>query len=360
MEVPGTTRPPIGTDPTGSVNTAWQQQFAVFAGASGTVTLGDRIALSGMQFVTDGYVITGSGANVLAAAPDTILRVSTLIVNQGVSLGNLLIINNASLLDNAGTIAEVVSTSGAQLFSGSRIGGDLNLGTDPGSRLILDGEGSEQLSQAVSGIVIHRGSLVKQGSGTWTIDKNLTSPVSAEVIAGVLEVNSALTTAELTVNSGATLAGSGNVIGNIINNGLVSPGTSPGILTITGNYDQSASGSLEIEIASLTSFDQLRISGTAPLDGQLGITLLNGYVPDPGDTFTIIQAAGEVSGTFSLVQQPDGAIFLVEYNPNTVVLLVPESACIRPFLVCRFPVSRFLVTRALARNGRRTMSACTD
>jgi outer membrane autotransporter protein len=57
----------------GSVNGPWQQGFAVFQGASGTVTLGGNMSFSGMQFRTDGYVIQG-GAFSLAYAPDSIIN----------------------------------------------------------------------------------------------------------------------------------------------------------------------------------------------------------------------------------------------------------------------------------------------
>jgi hypothetical protein len=52
----------------GAVNAPWQGGFAVLQGAAGTVTLGEPIALEGMQFRTTGYVI-GSGGFGLAAAP---------------------------------------------------------------------------------------------------------------------------------------------------------------------------------------------------------------------------------------------------------------------------------------------------
>ena len=41
----------------------------------------------------------------------------------------------------------------------------------------------------------------------------------------------------------------GTVGGNLVNNGTVSPGDSPGTLTVNGNYTQNASGNLIIEIA---------------------------------------------------------------------------------------------------------------
>jgi autotransporter-associated beta strand protein len=54
----------------GTSDAAWGSGFAVFAGTAGTVTLGDNIHFTGMQFLTDGYVIQAPGSDTLLAAPD--------------------------------------------------------------------------------------------------------------------------------------------------------------------------------------------------------------------------------------------------------------------------------------------------
>src|SRR5204863_300485 len=56
-------------------------------------------------------------------------------------------------------------------------------------------------------------------------------------------------TGALDVTNGATLKGTGSFTGNVGNAGTVSPGNSPGIVTINGNYTQSSPGILNIEIA---------------------------------------------------------------------------------------------------------------
>ncbi len=46
----------------------------------------------------------------------------------------------------------------------------------------------------------------------------------------------------------------------------MSPGASPGTLTITGDYTQTSAGTLAIEIGGVTAgtqFDQLAVSGVA-------------------------------------------------------------------------------------------------
>jgi hypothetical protein len=43
-----------------------------------------------------------------------------------------------------------------------------------------------------------------------------------------------------------------------------SPGNSVGTLDVVGSYTQTASGILQVEIASATSYDQLRVGPLAP------------------------------------------------------------------------------------------------
>ena len=99
---------------------------------------------------------------------------------------------------------------------------------------------------------------------------------------------------------GGTLEGSGNVFGSLVNGGRVSPGLSAGRLFIQGDYTQEAGGCLRVEIGGRTAqtqYDVLGASGQAMLAGALDVSLIDGFVPDPGDEFTILTAASR-SGSF--------------------------------------------------------------
>ena len=95
-----------------------------------------------------------------------------------------------------------------------------------------------------------------------------------------------------------TLSGSGTIQGSVNNAGVINPGDSVGTLTITGNYVQAGSGTLNIELASATSFDQLLVTGTATLSGTLNVSLLNKFNPVDGNAFPILTFASR-SGDFS-------------------------------------------------------------
>src|SRR5690606_36007965 len=92
------------------------------------------------------------------------------------------------------------------------------------------------------------------------------------------------------VGPGGTVAGSGEILGNVFNDGLVSPGDSIGTLTIDGDFVQGDNGTLLLEIASATEYDKLLVSSSMLLGGGLQIDLLD-YSPQAGDSFDLIDFA---------------------------------------------------------------------
>jgi hypothetical protein len=125
------------------------------------------------------------------------------------------------------------------------------------------------------------------------------------------------------VAANGELRGNGTIIGMVQNGGVVSPGTSPGALSIDGDYTQSAAGELLIELASLTSHDQLLVTGTATTNGTLTINFIDGFTPSAGQSFTIL-TADDVDGTFGTQSLPSvpNLAFDVIYNAQNVVLKV--------------------------------------
>lgn len=116
-----------------------------------------------------------------------------------------------------------------------------------------------------------------------------------------------------------TLRGSGQIVGDVDNTGAtVQPGLSPGVLTINGNYDQSA-GQLDMEIGGNNpgEYDQLIVSGTATLDGLINLLQFAGFVPVPADTFSLIQASSVIGTLTQGVNEFPG--FDLQYSPTEVL-----------------------------------------
>ncbi|HSM23341.1 MAG TPA: autotransporter outer membrane beta-barrel domain-containing protein, partial [Anaerolineaceae bacterium] len=123
----------------------------------------------------------------------------------------------------------------------------------------------------------------------------------------------------LTLGSGAELVGSGTLSSNLVNGGTVSPGNSPGIITVDGDYTQESDGFLEIELGgdvAGTDYDQLQVTGAASLNGNLNVSLIDGFMPSNGDQFLILDAES-LSGTFTTINLPtlsNGLEWQTEYT----------------------------------------------
>lgn len=97
--------------------------------------------------------------------------------------------------------------------------------------------------------------------------------------------------------------------GNLTNaGGTLAPGASPAKLSVNGNYAQSA-GALEIELGGPSSgqSDKLSVSGTATLGAALNVSFINGFVPQAGNLFDILDW-GTLSGTFATLNLPGGGL----------------------------------------------------
>jgi hypothetical protein len=104
----------------------------------------------------------------------------------------------------------------------------------------------------------------------------------------------------------ARLTGTGSITGNLESEGTVSPGTSPGTITVEGNYTQAETGVLEIELGGTvpdTGYDQLAVTGLATLGGTLKVSLVAPFAPALGQTFDIL-TYGSRSGEFVTLDLP--------------------------------------------------------
>ncbi len=270
---------------------------------------------------------TMQGIGVTHVSPGATLTV------EGLSLRRL----DTRTLDNDGDL-RVKGSAAIEMLQGAVVSNDGD----------FEFEGDGNLTWSSSGPLPtfnNTGTLRKTGgSGFTTIAAGFTTGGTVEVGTGTLLVRNShyvqtggvtrlfgtvLRTTEGDVQiQGGLLTGSGTVHAPTLSNGgTVAPGNSAGSLTCTGNYTQSASGRLRIEIggpAPTTQYDVLAVAGAATLAGTLEVDLLNGYLPPLGAEFDVVTAAG-VSGAFSSVDcpvLPGGRKFETVYLSNRVRLRV--------------------------------------
>jgi len=191
------------------------------------------------------------------------------------------------------------------------------------------------------------GTLYKKTTGTTTtMDLPFTNNGSVTIIAGDLVFQQGIENGEdavidlgsgtldpgetLNLETGDSLIGSGTLSANLVNAGTVSPGESPGIISIDGNYTQEDSGLLKIELGGTmagTGYDQLVISDSAILGGTLEVNLIPGFSPTAGQVFQIVTHEDGTS-QFDDVILPtllNGLTLEIAYSDSYVTLTVIES-----------------------------------
>jgi len=193
--------------------------------------------------------------------------------------------------------------------------------------------GGNNLSTTVSGVIQDGGidggvggSLTKIGTGTLTLTGTNTYTGATTVNAGSLIVDGSIASAQTLVNAGGLLGGHGSLGGSLVNSGIVSPGDSPGTLTVNNNYTQNAGGTLRIEVAGISpsQHDLLAVNGHATLAGTLQLIGLGNFTLHLGNQVTFLTANGGVSGSFGTIQDEFATGTLVKaqvvYLPGGVVL----------------------------------------
>jgi T5SS/PEP-CTERM-associated repeat protein len=157
------------------------------------------------------------------------------------------------------------------------------------------------------------------GAGTLTIQSGATLSVSQETAlfpgATLKLEGGTLDTQSVSFQGGGAFTWTGGTLhvgtfnGNLVNQGgKLAPGHSPGTTTVSGNYTQNA-GTLEIEIGGTSAgqADKLIITGTATLGGALNVAVINGFVPQAGNSFDLLDWATR-SGTFATLNLPGGGL----------------------------------------------------
>ncbi len=293
----------------------------------GTVNVGGAAALYADN--NGGTInLTGGGTINLTASNDQI---------RGF-YGNETLVNKDNTIQGQGSISTLASFQNQGTVLANVSGGTLSI-----SNTLTTNSGTFQVNEGST--------LQVNGSFTTTGTVNIgavsdVSPSLFQVLgsndyvqtSGTTSLWSAQSTLAVATNQavnieGGLLQGIGTVQGNLINSGTVHPGLGdgPGILTVTGNYTQNSSGSLNIAIGGLTQgsgYSVLSVTGLASLSGTLDVSLVNGFSPVTNDIFVILTSGG-LSGQFTdNTIQVGNVTFDVEYSPagytNDVVLEVAQ------------------------------------
>ncbi|MCB9056803.1 MAG: T9SS type A sorting domain-containing protein [Chitinophagales bacterium] len=265
--------------------------------------------------------------------------------NALVGLGTTVLINGMmNVGTNAVTIqpSVTVSPSGTANFTGNSTKtisanfnneGIFNWGTgDPlggislgsGVTFTNDGVLNEQYQSnrgffPVAGCaIINNGTINKTTIYSMTSNNTFTNNGTINVAIGTFNANGTFTNSSTGIFSGSgTIAASGT----FVNDGQVSPGNSPGILTANPATIQATTANVVLEIldgsGAGTGHDQLALTGNTNLDGvTLTVTEIAPGNTAPLQTYTVMTTTGTFSGTPTIVKTDN---YTVTVNANTIV-----------------------------------------
>jgi len=284
-------------------------RIAVFPGSDGTATIDG----AGSTWTNNGSLIVGD-----------------------FGVGALNVLNGAAVTSNDGIV--------------SRFGDLSALGP---STVTIDGAGS---SWDVSGNLVFGGTLASanaitfenavadvQNGGNLSVDGTLKiweegklDFAGGELEIGTLDLTAAGATGNFNFMSGDLSVD--NVVGNLVQNGgVLTPGDSPGLTSIDGDYTFN-NGTIEIELGGLnrvTQYDAIDVSGMALLNNvTIEVSFIDGFVAPTGPTeneFDIFDGILDPNSTvtFDFSNVPLDAPFYWDtsrFMSEGIIIAVPEPS----------------------------------
>ena len=157
------------------------------------------------------------------------------------------------------------------------------------------------ISQSLAGT----GGLTKAGAGRLTLSASNAYAGTTTVTAGSLFIDGTQASSAVQVDAGATLGGSGAIGGAVTMFGVLSPGNSPGVLSVAALVLGGSSTSIfEIDgTTRSTQYDGLNITGSSgpTYGGTLSLVFGNGSAFGNTDVFNLFDFTGAAAGDFSSV-----------------------------------------------------------
>ncbi|MCU9951105.1 autotransporter-associated beta strand repeat-containing protein [Pseudomonas sp. PDM13] len=290
------------TNGNGNIATDWQDTFAVFGGVQGSV--GSPLVVSvdgqqnfiGLQFLTDGYQLSGANAGSALVAVNGSGGTTDLRVNSGLTATLAVDIDGSGRLNklDGGTLI----LSGDNGYSGStRFGGG-----------VVQVDADTRLGAASGDLEFAGGTLRITGTGYTGTARD----IALDAAGGTLDIADAGNVFTL----GQVITGAGGLIklgnGTLVLNGINTYGGGTilgGGTLVLGNVDAIGNGALSVTGGTLQAGADLSLGNGGGLDNAI---LLNGALTVNGAQN--LGLAGTLSGIGSLVKAGSGTLELSGSN----------------------------------------------
>ena len=271
----------IGSGATGTIENLADAQVDTAIGGAGSLvksgtanlTLTGNSTYSGTTTVTAGkLVLSGTGA----------LPVGTAVSNSAT-------FDISAITASSATVGSIAGN------------GTFNLGA---KGLTAGGDNSSTIvSGTIAGV---GGSLAKTGSGNLTLSGTNTYTGATTVTSGTLLINGSTSSSSAVAVNGGTLGGNGTIGGAVTVNsgGFLSPGNSPGLLTM-GSLVLNSGSTTTFEINGIavrgTNYDAIDITAGSglTLNGTFTINFTNGTALDNTTNINLFGYTGTHTGDFA-------------------------------------------------------------
>ncbi|MEO6068829.1 MAG: hypothetical protein ABIQ41_12720, partial [Gemmatimonadales bacterium] len=309
----------IGSGQTLALNASTIAATSALSDQGIVVVQGNSMVSGALTTASGSTLQVAGGGNVACIGPpcvnlgDAVLTVANGFTNNGaIGLTAASSGYGATLVVTSGTLTNA-ATGTITALPGAQASGPRTLTAQ------LDNQGTVTVNQSLT---INQTSAAHTTSGTidvsggdLTLTQSGTSPSftnSGTVTIGTVRTWT-VTGGAFTNASGGTLQGTGtlDLTGGVTPTmaGIINPGTSPGILSVTGALPLQATAALNIELGGTiagTQYDRLAVSGAATFDGTLNVTLTGGFAPALNDQFTVLTCGTSCGGAFATVNLPPG------------------------------------------------------
>jgi hypothetical protein len=287
-----------------------------------------------------GSPITVTGPLTLAGGTVTnslVLAYGGLTLSGNTTLSGVKLVNPGTAIWSAGNITGINGAVVSNLLGATFVNSfDGDLATGGGATPLFVNAGLFQKTNGTAALGTTSVNFEFINTGTVEVQTNTLRYVINQQTAGLTLLDGGELSAQnqpIQI-SGGSLMGTGLVtvanIQNVVNSSSFSPGFPLGRLDISGNYEQTVSGTLNIALGGYsagTDFDLVTVSaggggGIAALGGTLSVTLTNGFSPTNGASFTFLTATSR-GGAFATFQYPSNDIGMqLNYDATSATLKV--------------------------------------
>ena len=237
-----------------------------------------------------------------------------IVHNTGVILGGVVLGEGHDLIENSGTMGSVAFGGGDDLLrlTGGTFGGSIDGGEGADTVDITEGEAAFSTISDVEALRMSAGFTTIAG------DASLGSlALTGGRVVGL--AGSTITAPTITVGQGATFGSAGTVAGNITVAGTLSPGASPGTMTVNGNMALAGTSVSIFEITP-TASDKLIVNGNLSIAQGATLQIEVSGLVTAGQSLDLIDA-DSITGSFTNILKPGSLFGVITQAGGTVSLL---------------------------------------